>query len=315
MDKEFLKILLVEDDPHDALSINQSLTSVYAGKFELQHVEKLSRALKFVSRFKFDIVLLDLSLPDSRGLDTVRGLCAADLPIPIIVLNDLEDDSLALQVIQCGAQDYLIKNQASGHFLTRAISHAIARKGVVEHLKYTATHDELTGLPNRVLFYDRLQHALARADRTKDKCGSHWKTAVMMIDLDNFKLINDTLGHAKGDQVLKLVAERLRGCLRESDTIARLGGDEFVILIEGTAAAQDCVKVAQKIIGVLTQPFEIDGREYRLGTSIGISQYPDDGSDSDTLFKHSDIAMYQAKNEKNAFKFYEDAMESEWINP
>jgi PleD family two-component response regulator len=235
---DILRILLIEDNPHDKVWFTESLSR--AGKYKLHRVERISSALELTSRYQFDVILLDHSPPDRDGLDPVKSICAADLPIPIIVLNDVYDDALALQAVQYGVQDYLVKDQVAGHFLTRAIRHAIERKRTTERLKYMATHDELTGLPNRVLFYDRLQHALVRADRARDKGESHWMAVVMLLDLDCFKAINDTLGHAKGDEVLCMAVERLRGCLRASDTISRLGGDEFVILIEGIAATQDC---------------------------------------------------------------------------
>jgi diguanylate cyclase (GGDEF)-like protein/PAS domain S-box-containing protein len=172
-------------------------------------------------------------------------------------------------------------------------------KETEERLRYLATHDTLTDLPNRVLFYDRLSHALASAQRTQG-----W-VAVMLLDLDNFKVVNDTFGHMTGDLVLEAVAQRLKSCMRESDTIARLGGDEFTIILEGISSVWDCKRVAQKILDALSSPFSIGKYEFPIKASIGISLYPHDGEDDQILLKCADVAMYAAKNLGNSYQFYQ----------
>ncbi len=175
----------------------------------------------------------------------------------------------------------------------------------VEHLAY---HDALTELPNRSLFNKLLAQALRRAKR------DHSSLAVAFIDLDRFKQINDTLGHEAGDQLLCEVAERLRRSLRESDIVARLGGDEFVVLLGGGAEEGHIAAVAQKIVATISQPYAIHGQELCVTASMGISLYPRDGLDEQTLTKNADVAMYQAKESgKNAFQFYSHRLNATWL--
>jgi diguanylate cyclase (GGDEF)-like protein/PAS domain S-box-containing protein len=156
-------------------------------------------------------------------------------------------------------------------------------------LAYQATHDTLTDLPNRSLFLDRLAHYLAHARRYEEKL------AVVFLDLDGFKAVNDNFGHSAGDILLKSVAQRLKRCVRQDDSLARLAGDEFTMIVTGPDADRGVDNVATKVIGELCAPFEIEGREIQIGTSVGISVYPDDGSDVGVLMEKADMAMYRAK--------------------
>ena len=183
------------------------------------------------------------------------------------------------------------------------IGQFMARKQAEENLLYVATHDTLTGLPNRYMFNQRFAHALQNAQRYRKSM------ALLFLDLDRFKFINDTLGHPYGDRLLQEVAGRLRLCLRESDTIARFGGDEFVALIEEFAAPGDIVSVAQKILHALRWPFMLEGETSHMSASIGISLYPNDGEDLAALLKNADIAIYRAKEQgKNNYLFYSEEM-------
>ncbi len=176
-------------------------------------------------------------------------------------------------------------------------------KQTEERLQRLAHYDPLTGLPNRILFHDRLQQALVQAKRRKRI------VAIMLLDLDRFKNINDTLGHRFGDQVLVAVAERLTGCLRSTDTAARLGGDEFVAVLPEVSDTHGAAKVAGKIIEVLSKPFILDGREVFVTTSMGITVYPDDGAKVGRLLQNADTALYCAKEQgKNHFQFFSRAM-------
>jgi diguanylate cyclase (GGDEF)-like protein/PAS domain S-box-containing protein len=190
---------------------------------------------------------------------------------------------------------------------TRAIGSQIglfiARKQAEERIRHLAHYDELTGLANRSMFSQCLSHAIAKAQRNS------LALAVLFIDLDRFKNINDTLGHGAGDTVLKEVAERLHGCLRESDTIGRLSGDEFVVLLEEMPQSIHCTEVAQKILAAIARPFVLDTQEFHLTASIGISTYPADSEDLQGLLKNADVAMYRAKElGKNKFQFYSAQM-------
>ena len=160
-----------------------------------------------------------------------------------------------------------------------------------EQIKHLAYYDGLSGLPNRLLFKDRLTVVISQAQRERARL------ALLFLDLDRFKAINDSLGHNIGDQLLQAVAGRVQSCVRESDTVARLGGDEFTVLLPHLPHAEDAALVAQKIIDAVRYPFQIEGREFFMTTSIGISLYPDDGFDAETLIKNADTAMYQAKEQ------------------
>jgi diguanylate cyclase (GGDEF)-like protein/PAS domain S-box-containing protein len=177
------------------------------------------------------------------------------------------------------------------------------RKRAERELAYIATHDALTGLPNRVLFSDRLNLALAQAQRHQQRL------AVLLLDLDRFKDINDTLGHSIGDQFLRATGKRLKGLLRKSDTLARMGGDEFLFLVTEIARTENATEVARKIIESFQEPFLVEEHEFRTTASIGITIFPDDGSDADTLLKNADIAMYSAKQRgRNNYQRYAENM-------
>ncbi|MBW8067024.1 MAG: EAL domain-containing protein, partial [Ferrovum sp.] len=168
---------------------------------------------------------------------------------------------------------------------------------------YQANHDRLTGLPNRHLLQDRLSRAIRLAERNQSRL------AVLFLDLDNFKWVNDSLGHATGDQLLISVSQRLQTGVRASDTVARLGGDEFVVLLQQPAGHQELAIVAEKLIEIIEQPIVLGGYDFHTTTSIGISIYPEDGADSDILLKHADTAMYVAKaSGKSGFRFFDPEM-------
>ena len=177
------------------------------------------------------------------------------------------------------------------------------RKHAEALIRYQAHHDLLTGLPNRALFKDRLRAGLARNKRSEDQL------AVLFLDLDRFKLVNDSMGHSFGDRLLESVARRLRECLREGDTLARLGGDEFTILLPAVRQVSDAIRVAEKCIEAMKDPFQLDGEEIHLGVSIGIAQSPAHGETVESLIKHADVAMYHVKDgERGRWAVYESFM-------
>ncbi|HEU5339145.1 MAG TPA: EAL domain-containing protein, partial [Sulfuricaulis sp.] len=193
-----------------------------------------------------------------------------------------------------------LNNERYLHAIVRDISE---RMQAQERLQYLAHHDSLTGLPNRAMFLERLDHALTRARWTSRPL------AVLFLDLDRFKNINDTLGHDIGDSALRVAAQRLLDSVREGDTVARLGGDEFTVLLEDLASTDDVPVVAQKILESVSQPFEVEDREFVMTTSIGISLYPSDGDDSLNLLRNADTAMYRAKEMgRNKSQFYSSEM-------
>ncbi|MBF0316595.1 MAG: diguanylate cyclase [Nitrospirae bacterium] len=173
------------------------------------------------------------------------------------------------------------------------------RKRIEEQLYHMANYDALTDLPNRILFYERLSEVLKISRRYEHQF------AIMFVDLDNFKIVNDVYGHDVGDQLLKEAANRLRGCVRTSDTVARMGGDEFTVILSRISKAEDSVLIADYIIEALTKPFCIAGNDCFIGTSIGISVFPLDGDDAEVLVANADVAMYHVKNSgKNGYRFY-----------
>jgi diguanylate cyclase (GGDEF)-like protein/PAS domain S-box-containing protein len=202
------------------------------------------------------------------------------------------------------ANESLLEDEPGGPVLEGSLIDITERKKAEEHSHHQAYHDALTDLPNRILFHDRLSLAILHAHRRKQKL------AVMFIDLDHFKHVNDTLGHSAGDEVLIAVAERLKGCLREEDTVARVGGDEFLVLLTGVARESDAAQMARKLLKVLAEPFAFKKREIFLSASIGVGLFPNDGGDAEALVANVDTAMYRAKEAgRNNFQFFTPHMQ------
>ncbi|MCH8020275.1 EAL domain-containing protein [candidate division KSB1 bacterium] len=312
---EPIKILLVEDD----LFYEDYLSEIFAEEteisYELNHVVRIKDCVEHLEQDNFDVILIDLNLPDCTGLDTIYEVESQASNTPIIVLTEQDDNELASQALQSGAQDYLVKGHIDRSTLERSIRYAIERNRLLEQLeeskrlqRHLAYHDALTILPNRHLLHDRLQQALAQSKR------SGKLAALLFLDLDGFKRINDTLGHGIGDLLLKSVAKRLKTTVRQVDTVARLGGDEFTIVLLEINHAQDAKDVAQKILKVISQPYKIEEHELFVTASVGISIYPDDGSDIESLIRKADIAMYRAKGQgKNNYQVYNLSMDAKFF--
>lgn len=231
------------------------------------------------------------------GLEGWRKLLEAHQPYRDLVSIRRMDNGKVLYINQSFAPIFDDNGQFTGY---RGVSREITKQKIAEErIQHLATHDGLTGLPNRVMFAQVLNLAIATAQRY------HRKFALLFIDLDRFKVINDTLGHEAGDVLLKEMAVRLKDCLRSSDLVARLGGDEFVVLIQEVNEPNQVATVARKILSTVIKPTVVLGHECRVTTSIGISLYPDDALDEQSLMKNADMAMYLAKEEgKNNFQFY-----------
>ncbi|MBC8412402.1 MAG: GGDEF domain-containing response regulator [Nitrospira sp.] len=297
-----INILLVEDNPGDIRLFRENISEVYDTSYMISHAGRLSETLRTLDESSPDVVILDLTLPDSDGYNTFINVRMHAPNVPIILLTSIVDEDLAVRALQNGAQDYLIKGQVDSAQLHRSIRFAIQRNQAMQREHRLAYFDVLTGLPNRQLFTDRLSQALTRAQRYGEQA------ALMFIDLDGFKQINDTLGHDCGDRLLQQTAERLQKCLRKSDTVARIGGDEFTCILPNIANTEDVSVVARKIIKALAETFELQGGlQANISGSIGISIYPDDTKSPEDLLKAADIAMYYAKNQgKNNFRFFSE---------
>lgn len=291
-------VLLIEDNAGDARIIEEMLAEEPLAPFRLRRADRLSRGLELLSLKETELVLLDLSLPDSHGLETFAKVYAHAPKVPIIVLSGNDDQTLALYAVKSGAQDYLVKGKIDRELLLRAMQYSIERKRYQEELERQANYDGLTGLPNRHLLYDRLRQAVFAQRSVRS-------IAVVFIDLDHFKVINDSLGHNFGDEVLRHVAERLQAAVREGDTVARLGGDEFVLILNDQTREDVIFRAMRRIASKVSEPIVVGDRELNITCSSGITLYPQDGTDVPTLLKNADAAMYRAKSQgRNTFQFY-----------
>jgi diguanylate cyclase (GGDEF)-like protein/PAS domain S-box-containing protein len=434
MQKPLKVLLLVEDNPGDAQLLREMLQDSSVRATELTHVESMGDAERHLLAKACDIILLDLGLPDATGMDAVRRARIAAPRVPLVVLTGLDDESVAAEALQEGAQDYLIKGQIETRGLLRSLRYAIERKALEDalfvekeraqvtlnsigdavictdiseritflnrvaekmtgwlwreangrpmtevfrildatnretipnlmqkavgenrtvHLPsncilirrdglesaiedsvapihdrdgfatgavivfhdvsaaramalemiHSAQHDFLTGLPNRALLNDRLTQAISLAHRHAKQ------VAVLFLDLDGFKHINDSLGHPIGDKLLQSITQRLVRCVRGSDTVSRQGGDEFVVLLSEVEHPEDAAITARRMLGAVAKPHTIGQHELHITASIGLSIFPDDGLDSETLIKNADTAMYHAKeNGRQSYEFFEPAM-------
>ncbi|MGO9995456.1 MAG: putative bifunctional diguanylate cyclase/phosphodiesterase [Steroidobacteraceae bacterium] len=435
MSKKPIKVLLlVEDNQGDARLLQEMLHERSLNGTEVSHVTTMSEAEAHLRSHVVDIIVLDLGLPDAHGLESLRRTHAAAPRIPLVVLTGLDDESVAVQALQEGAQDYLLKGEIEARGLLRSLRYAIERKimeealfaekeraqvtlscigdavictdisgdvtflnpvaetmtgwslteavgrpmaevfrtlnvtsteptettaelailqirsvhlppsctlirrdgletpiedsiaaihdrqgraigavivfrdvsiahAMAQQITHSAEHDFLTGLPNRMLLNDRISQAIASARR-------HTKqVAVLFLDLDGFKHINDSLGHPVGDKLLQSIAKRLVSCVRGADTVSRQGGDEFVLLLPDLQRSEDAAVMAARILRDVAAPHLIDLHDLYVTTSIGVSVFPDDGADAETLIKNADTAMYQAKeNGRQSVQFFKPAM-------
>lgn len=293
---DLLKILLIEDHAGDALLFRSLLAEAGAKAPWIGSVTTLADALRELEAATYDAIICDLDLPDSEGISTLKHLISAAETTPIVVLTHCEDDDFTLELLTHGAQDYLIKGQCDGPLVLRTIRHAIERKEADRRVRFLSNYDKLTGLANRELFHDRLRQAIARAER------SGHLVALLFLDLDRFKTVNDTLGHVAGDELLIAVANRLKQCVRKADTIARLGGDEFTVIVEDVTSTLEVDLICSKLVAAFEKPFVIQRHELHVTTSIGVTFYPTDDLDETALIRNADAAMYKAKEQgRNKF--------------
>ena len=287
-----IHILLVEDNPGDAELIREALRETSQIQFVVTVAEQFSEAVERTLTSRFDLILLDLSLPDSHGLYTVVRACERMPDVPIVVLTGSNDETLGMEAVQAGAQDYLVKGQVANDHLARALHFALARHALQEGIRATSLRDELTGLNNRRGFLTLAQQQMKVAERT----GGEF--FLLYLDLDKFKQINDTLGHPTGDCALIDTADILRKTFRNSDVIARLGGDEFVVAVL-EAGADRVENLTARLMEIMADHNVQADRPYHLEMSIGSVQYRHRLTTTiEDLLADADAAMYVQKRLK-----------------
>jgi diguanylate cyclase (GGDEF)-like protein len=301
-----MKILLIEDNTTDADFLRAALRRSKAEEIDLTHVTTLKDGGIALKKGEFDVVLLDMGLPDGNGMECVAAVQAANPEIPIIVLSGQDDEDFAVSILNKGVQDYLVKWEGKGRVILRAIRYAMERKKAELRMNFLAQYDGLTGMPNREFLAGHLKSAIARAERGDNK------VALFYLGLNKFKAANELLGHEGADVLLKEVAERLHLHTRAGDALARLGGDEFAVVVEGLIEVQDVESIARKLINSLNEAFEINGSEILISCGIGITVFPDDSKEVQLLQKNAEIAMCQAKESgENEYKFFTGDMQEQ----
>ncbi len=305
-----LKLLIVEDSEDDALLL---VRQVRKGGFDptVLRVDSLKAMAEALEGESWDVVVSDYRLPGFTARSVLRLMEQSGKDIPFIVVSGAIGEVRLVSLMKAGAHDVIMKNSLARLVpaIRREMDHAASRhtrRAAQNRLEYLARYDSLSGLPNRTLFQDRLTQALLRAKRSKKSM------ALMYLDIDRFKSINDRLGHAAGDELLRAVAQRLSRAIRASDTAARLGGDEFAILIEGLEGRGAVEEVVGKLSQTFTAPFQLDGNNINVTSSIGIAIYPECGEDAQSLVNNADTAMYYAKGQgRNMFKIYDPTLSAD----
>lgn len=255
----------------------------------LRRAPSIEAALAVLGNRAFDAVITELGLPDGVGLDAAYRLARANPKGPTLVLLAREDPGLAHCALSIGAQDTLLLEGLEPSALERALSNSCVRHQVQVQFNLRCLHDDLTGLAKRTLFTQRVANAVARSRRKSNSC------AVLYIDLDRFKCINDTWGHGAGDAVLRATSQRLCGAVREYDTVARLGGDEFAILLDNLEDPQEAEWVTQRVFAALAPPIPVNGQTLQVTASMGISVFSGGEGGLEDLIRNADEAMYEAK--------------------
>ncbi len=294
-EKATRSVLIIEDDPDDVYLIQELMRGDAYYQYSFIHCDTLHAGLMQLEQQRFDIVLLDLGLPDSEGLDTLDTFVGAHTQTPVIVLTGVKDEQLGEQAIQQGAEDYLPKRIVSGELLMRAIAYAIERHRLVLELRTKAEQDPLTGLPNRSMIYDKLEFMINQSERT----GRPF--ALVMLDMDKFKEVNDTLGHRFGDALLKAFASRIQSIMRRSDYVARYGGDEFFMIVANYDSSEELQELMQRKQQALSEPYRFTYKDQvvaqHASVSIGAMQW-ERGMRAADMLERADQAMYRSKRKQ-----------------
>ncbi len=302
-----LKLLVVDDDDVDRERIGR-----YLKKFKLPVIvldaSNGSDAMQQVLHSEIDLILLDYQLGDMTGTDLLNQIQQQESTIiPTVMITGMGDEQTAIEAMRLGVFDYLPKKALTAESLIAVLEAALHASDLEKKLEESQTkllqmslYDELTGLANRNLFFDRLEQALLSSERNDSQF------TVLMIDLNRFKEINDSLGHLAGDDVLKTIGDRLQACARKSDTVARLGGDEFVCILLDIQTSKGATTCINKLIDAISMPIAVTDRVVQVGASIGVAHYPEHGIDASTLLSNADSAMYHAKKANRNYAIYNE---------
>ncbi|TYK67033.1 two-component system response regulator [Colwellia echini] len=311
-----MNVLIVDDDQIDREQIIRSLIKTKKD-YTFVEADSVDKGLTIFKQQKFDIILLDYRMPQRDGIELLLELKATPSPhsLAIIVLSNSDETDIALDCIKAGAQDFLLKQEITAARLNRAILQAQTRFDLEEKLyqsykdaKNIAEHDSLTGLANRYAFEEKLKSSINQSTTR------HEGTALILFDIDNFKLVNDTHGHDVGDILLKKVSKKITTCLRGNEALARIGGDEFAIILQSQNKIYSIARVARRILRSLGEPFNIQGLSIKTSISIGISISVENSISPEELLKYADIAMYRAKKlGKNQVCYFEDEMQKQFL--
>jgi diguanylate cyclase (GGDEF)-like protein len=297
-----LRLLLIEDSEDDAHLILRELKD--AGYDVLQErVASLAFLTAALEREQWDLVIAEYKLPGFHGVTALALVREHDDDVPFIFVSGTSGEDVAVAAMKAGAHDYIMKTNLrrlvpSVEVELRDAATRRARKQADARLAHLAYHDALTDLPNRLLLDDRLRQGIFSAERSKEPL------SLLMIDLNEFKVINDTLGHPIGDRLLQEVARRLRVLLRDVDTVARVGGDEFALVLPRTDRA-GAIRAAEKVLRELRRPVPMTDRVLTVSGSIGIVSFPEHGKNRDELLQRADVAMYNAKRDGSGYAVYE----------
>jgi len=311
-----MKLLLIDDDKIDRMNAKRNLKQS-GHAIEITEASSAQEGLELSQNENFDLILLDYQLPTMTGLELLVLLRKGSKnSTAVVMLSHSEDEELALRCLESGAQDFITKAEVTASRLIRSILHAKERFRIElelrdshEKLRKLAEMDTLTGLANRYMFETGLKRALPHAER-------HGRSlALLMLDLDKFKNVNDTLGHAVGDQLLIEAARRLEKSTREGDLLCRLGGDEFAILIHDLSDITQVQRLTSRIFTAFKEPADIEGNEIIISVSIGIASYPECAEDPIQLMKCADVAMYRSKEAgRNQSHFYSKSLHEQIQN-
>jgi diguanylate cyclase (GGDEF)-like protein len=282
-------ILVVESESAQADAVVKHLTEAGFQAPNILMAKSYDDAIAKIEKEKIHVALINHELKPRNGFELMEELVRMGNPAPVIMTAENKDKKIDEGAMSRGAYDYLVHSEIEPELLERTIRYTIIRRKLEDRLVHAALYDELSGLPNRRAFFDRLTQGLFRADRHKQEL------SIIYIDLNGFKAVNDTYGHQAGDEVIREIGRRQQDCLRRTDTPARLGGDEFACILEDFRDREAALAVITKVMGIFIKPIPYDGTDHQIGGSLGVSFYPESATESDLLIQLADESMYQAK--------------------